>query len=273
MIGVLLARQRSGTGALGSILGRHPGLAYVGEVLHPNPERASVGEVLEPGIRSEDVNFFRYLARDPGRLEGFCDPNLRAEGIERYLDWLEERFHPRIPVIDVKYRSLHHWNCGWQGALERPWLIRHCRQKRLPVIHLKRKNLLETYVSGHLAEINQVWHAKSHDEMTTRSMEIDIANLTGWLDETAREVGLVDSWLEGARALADIDYAELFDAKGAADRSVMRRIKRCFKLEQHFPDLTPAFVKQAPAAITASISNPEAVVRALRGGEYAWMLD
>jgi hypothetical protein len=272
VIGFLLARQRSGTGALGSLLARHPGLRYLGEVLHPNPERAAVRQVLDEDLRAEDVNFFRYVHADVARMRGFCDPNQRADVVERYFDWLKERFHPRIPIVDVKYNSLHHWNRGWQGLFEAPWLIRHVREKKLPIIHLKRKNSLQTYISGRLAEVNQVWHATSSGAMKTRDMEVDVDGLLSSLTQTSREIDLMNKWLRRIETLTVIEYAELFSAEGTADPRIMREIKDLFNLEDDFTVLEPVFVKQAQSSILASISNPRAVRRALRGGRFAWML-
>jgi hypothetical protein len=272
VIGFLLARQRSGTGALGSILGRHPQLRYLGEVLHPNPERAAVAEVMDPGVRSEDVNFFRYVRADAARLAGFCDPNRRADVVERYFEGLRERFGPRVPIVDVKYASIHHWNGGWQGALERPWLIRYIRKNRLPIIHLKRGNLLETYVSGRLAEENQVWHTKTAGRLKTTDIEVDVRYLLSVLEETSDEVRLMDSWLAGFGNMMEVEYADLFDADGIADRGVMRKIRKRMGLDADFPDLTPVFVRPSSRPVAESIRNLEAVERTLRGSRFAWML-
>ncbi len=273
MIGFLLARQRSGTGALGSILSRHPELCYVGEVLHPNPERYPVGQVLEPDIRAQDVNFFVYLRADVDRMHGYCDPNRRADEVERYFDWLKKRFHPRIPIVDVKYRSLHHWNGAWQGMFDPPWLIDYVRERKLPLIHLKRENFLETYVSGQLADQNQVWHSKTPGKSQVVDIEVDTRTLLSLLTETTDEVWLTSSWLTGLDTVLDVEYAELFDASGAADQAIVGDIHRLFDLKRDFPDLTPEFVKQASGSVAASIRNLQAVERTLRGSEFAWMLD
>jgi hypothetical protein len=272
VIGFLLARQRSGTGALGSLLGRHPQLRYLGEVLHPNPDRAPVAEVMDPGVRPEDVNFFRYVRADGARLRGFCDPNRRPDVVERYFDWLQERFGPRIPIIDVKYASIHHWNGGWQGAVEKPWLIRFVRKNKFPIIHLKRKNFLETYVSGRLAEENQVWHTKSPGMLKIAQIEVDVRYLLSLLEGTSDEVRLMDSWLSGFGKMIEVEYADLFKADGVADRVVMRKLGRRMGLDGDFSDLTPAFVKSSSGPVAGSIRNLDAVEHALRESRFAWML-
>ena len=259
MIGFLFARQRSGTGALGSILDRHPQLKYAGEVLHPDD-------------RSNKVSFFNYVEAETDRLKRYCDPNLRADLIEQYFTWVQEVYHPRTPIIDVKYRSIHNWNGGWQGIIEPPWLVRHIRDRKLPLLHLKRKNYLETYVSGRLAEENQVWHATTAAEVKVREIAVDIRQLSRVLTETTDEVKLMDSWLEGVKTKTVLEYAELFNAEGVASESKLNQIKNLFALESDFQNLKPAFVKQAPRNLAVSITNFQLVERALRGTEFAWML-
>ncbi len=259
MIGFLFARQRSGTGALGSILDRHPELKYVGEVLHPDD-------------RANAVNFFSYVEADTERMSQYCDPNTRAALVELYFQWLQDRFHPRIPIVDVKYRSVHHWNGGWQGAFEPPWIVRYIRDRKAPLIHLKRKNYLETYVSGRLAEENQVWHAASADEVKVHEIVVDIRALSRVIVDTTEEVALMDTWLQGVKSLAVLEYAELFDDKGIASQNKMHLVETLFQLSKPFENLKPSFVKQAPRLVTDSIVNLSLVERAFRNTEFAWML-
>jgi hypothetical protein len=259
VIGFLFARQRSGTGALGSVLDRHPDLKYVGEVLHPDD-------------RANPVNFFSYVEDDHVRMSQYCDPNTRADLVESYFQWLEDRFHPRIPIVDVKYRSVHHWNGGWQGAIEPPWIVQYIREHKLPLIHLKRKNNLETYVSGRLAEENQVWHAASADEVKIHEIVVDIRQLSRVIVNTTEEVALMDSWLQGIKTLVVLEYAELFDAEGLANQDKMYLVQKLFQLEKPFEHLKPSFVKQAPRLVTDSITNLSLVERAFRNTDFAWML-
>jgi hypothetical protein len=259
MVSFMFARQRSGTGALGSVLDRHPQLKYVGEVLHPED------------TANED-NFFGFLAANETFSAAFCDPRRRTEVVERYFEWLTERYQPRLPVIDVKYRSLHHWNGSWQGVTEAPWLIRHIKAQNLPVIHMKRKNYLETYISGQLAEENSVWHASSDTKITVRETVVDIKQMCRSLAQTAEEVRLVDLWQSGHRNMLVLEYAMAFDQKGHLKGEVARNLKTLLKLSEDFVDLVPSFVKQAPVSVSQSILNLPLVELAIRGTEFEWML-
>ncbi len=259
MIGFLFARQRSGTGALGSVLDRHPGLKYVGEVLHPEDQ-------------ANDANFFRYINSNRDVAAAFADPKRKIEVIKEYRDWLVARYAPRMPIVDIKYRSLHNWNGAWQGLVERPWLINHIIGNAYPVIHMKRGNFLETYVSGRLAELNHVWHARSVEEVKVKSTVIDIKQMSRYLSESAEEVRLIDTWLKGYKNRLEIEYAAAFDESGNLDRTLASRMQSVFKLATEFSILQPTFVKQAPASLAASITNIDDVERSLSGTGFEWML-
>ena len=259
MIGFLFARQRSGTGALGSILDQHPELKYAGEVLHPDD-------------RSNGLNFFSYVEADADRMRHFFNPDRRPDIVDKYFTWLSERVHPKFPIIDIKYSSVHHWNTSWQGIVDAPWILRCIREKNFPVLHLKRKNYLETYVSGRLAEENKVWHAKSAEELRVHEIVVDIGQMSKTLVRTTEEVAAMDVWLHGVKRQLTLEYADLFDAGGIADSALIHRVQELFGLKEDFSKLTPNVIKQAPPLVGDAIVNVSLVRRALRGTEYAWML-
>ena len=82
----------------------------------------------------------------------------------------------------------------------------------------------------------------------------------------------MDAWLMGVRQQLTLEYADLFDAGGAADSALMHRAQELFKLKEGFSKLTPTVVKQAPPLVGDAIVNVALVQRALRGTEYTWML-
>jgi hypothetical protein len=228
--------------------------------------------VLHPDDRSNVLNFFGYVEADADRMRNFFNPNRRPDIVEKYFEWVRERVHPRFPIIDIKYSSVHHWNTSWQGIIDAPWIIRYIREKNLPVLHLKRKNYLETYISGRLAEENQVWHAKSAEELRVHEIVVDIGQMSKTLVRTTEEVAVMDAWLQGVKRQLTLEYADLFDAGGAAEPALMHRVQELFELKDSFSKLTPAVVKQAPPLVGDAIINVPLVRRALRGTEYAWML-
>lgn len=255
----LIARQRSGTGALGSVLDKHPDLRYVGEVFHPDNFGAS-------------GNYFTFLhervKEDPKRAL----PNAQAENFTAFAEMMQGRFPNQTVIIDIKYRSLHQANGGWQGLAEMPWLLGHAKREGLPVIHLTRKNYVESFVSGRLAEANKVWHARQEDEIKVTSTVVNLRNLSNYLVSTDREVALIREWLGKSRKVLEVDYGDLFDREGTLRPPLAERLSKLFDIGP-FEDREPAFKKQAPARLRESIRNFPLIAEGLAGTKHEWMLE
>lgn len=255
---LLLARQRSGTGALGSVLDKQPDIKYLGEIFHPdNTGRAD--------------NFFTYLGERASADTSAAMPWRHEDLFEGYLTDVAARYPDRVPVIDAKYRSLHHLSGGWRGLLETPWLIRHARARGAAIIHLTRRNFVESFVSGRLAEANKVWHATTSDRVSIQSTVVDIRALSHYIDTSAAEVDLVERWLAGTRTLVTLDYCGMIDGDGVLNRSAADDLATLLGVPA-FADRSPSFVKQAPASLSASVENIALVSRALSGTPHAWMV-
>lgn len=255
---LLIARQRSGTGALGSVLDKHPQLKYVGEVFHPDNA-------------DQPENYFGFLQRlvagDPSRaLSGSNEQNF-----EEFVAYLESMFPNVTIVIDIKYRSLHHLNSGWHGLVECPWVLRFARRQKAPIIHLTRHNLIGSFVSGRLAEENKVWHAHSDQNLKTTSAVVNPRNLASYIVSISQEVKLINRWLSNYPKLVDVDYDDMFDQEGNLTQAVVNNISNAFNIDP-FTDRSPSFIKQAPSRLSSSIENFELIEEMLRGTEHEWML-
>ncbi|MDP2520802.1 FkbM family methyltransferase [Shimia thalassica] len=258
-IAFLLARQRSGTGALGSVLQKHPNIFYVGEVFHPD------------NIDTDKWNYFRFL-RDFGiEPDKLTNPDCSREVFDTYCDFLKDRLDTKVIVIDVKYRSFHHFTAGWRGIFEQPWFLSQPYVKKTPIIHLTRNNLVETFVSGRLAEINKVWHASKSSQIKETSVEVPLKALKGYLNSITREVNQVSEWLSSTPKLATIEYANIFDEKGFIDVPTTGKLAEVLGVS-NFRDRAPAFLKQAPSSLRDSIKNYREVEEGLRETSYSWMM-
>ena len=258
-IGFLFARQRSGTGALGSFLDKHPQIAYLGEVFHPD------------NVDTDPWNYFRFLRDAEISRQDLVQPGAQPKLFARYADLLRTQFGDKVVVLDVKYRSLHHVQQDWKGLFEPPWMIAEARRTDAPVIHLKRDNLLETFVSGELADLNQLWHTADEKRIRRTTCPVDIGRMSSYLVAMEREVVQVSDWLDGMGRAVTFDYAEMIDAEGRVAEEIAARIAAAFEIGP-FGDRSPGFVKQAPAQVKDAIENFPLVEKALSGTQYAWML-
>ncbi len=257
--GILLARQRSGTGALGTILDKHSQIKYLGEIFHPN----NVGSV---------NNFFTYKLEAIRKEPELVLPGRGMELLEGFLGWKDGLIKNQFPIIDAKYSSLHHLCPPMLNPLERPGLLTHCIQNKLPIIHLTRNNYLHTYLSGRLAEANKVWHARSDSEIKVTSINIDVKQLIFYCNQTKASMNMMQQWLGKRHFVLEIDYADLFDENGSLATSIKEDLEDLLDVED-FKDTAPVFVKQNTAPLSEAIENFDQVSDALRKTEFGWMVE
>ena len=257
-VALLLARQRSGTGAIGSMLDKQPDVKYVGEVFHPS----NVGQ---------DTNYFTFLRKRVEQDVDACLPDSNLTNYEAYIEHLRCLFPQRVIVIDVKYRSLHHGNGGWHGLVQPPWLIAYAIRKNMPLLHLTRKNYVESFVSGRLAEANNVWHTRADDEVKTKSTVVNVRQLSNYMMNVDKEVDLIQRWTSNYPRTLSFDYEDMFDAEGLVEASLATQLANVLEIG-NFTDRAPNFVKQAPARVADAIENFELVQQALTGTKHEWMV-
>lgn len=256
-LAVLLARQRSGTGALGSILDQHEEIDYFGEVFHD-------GEIGSPR------NYFTFLERKIKQEPARGLPMAARRNFEEYLAYLEGLTETPFKLIDVKYRSTHHFNGPWSGRFDEPVFLRWIKEKGLPVIHLTRRNLLKTYVSGLLADANRVWHATEKDELKVKTIRLDPAKTLANLNASAREVEAFFGSMRRYSKVTTFDYDEMLDKDGKLGSRIEDCIRRILPVKP-FEKRTPAFVKQVDDRLWKVIENYEEVADTLAPTQHAWM--
>ncbi len=110
-IAVMIALQRTGTHALGSVIGQHPDVAYRDEIF--SPSRANV-----PG------GYFHFLADKLKTGPGIILPDKSVQRFNQYLKYVEESATKPINLLDVKYSSTHHFNTEWHPLTRAPTIIK-----------------------------------------------------------------------------------------------------------------------------------------------------
>lgn len=256
---LLLARQRSGTGAVGTVLDKHPEVKYLGEVFHPD----NLGQ---------NHNYFTFLRERAGTDPDAVLPENRYGLFLAFLEDMAGQYPDRTLVVDIKYNSLHHLNGGWQGLVAQPRVLAQAKEQKRPILHLTRRNTLQSFVSGRLAEANKVWHARPGNEIGVTSTVINIRQLSNFIVTMQREMDLVERWTRNYPHLEKFDYADAFDADGLLDAALADRLASLFGVAP-FSDRAPVFVKQAPARMEDAVENYDLVRQALVGTDHKWMLD
>lgn len=257
--GLLIARQRSGTGALGTVLDKHSQIKYLGEIFHPN----NVGS---------SNNFFTYKKEAVEKDLSLIEADKAQVLLEGFLDWRQNVIRDQLPIIDIKYNSLHHLTGAWLEPSARPWILSHCVNNQHPIIHLTRENYLQGCVSGRLAEANKVWHARHNDEIKVTEIDLDAGSLVRNFKNTQASVDLMRKWLGKRHFVLEIEYSKMFASDGSLSKEYSADLEDLLDIDV-FSDTQPVFIKQNTNALSKSISNFDQVTSVLKDTEFSWMLE
>jgi hypothetical protein len=262
---VLLARQRSGTNALLSVLGTHPEIFCFDEVFRRD-------DLIRPDpiqIRGNYFNFLEaYAHGDVTRIF----PDRRDEVLTAYLAHLRRLAPKRLVVVDVKYNSTHHLSGMWR-PIAQPTLFDALKERGIAVLHLTRLNYLRCLLS-HL----KAWESKRYyvfDGPAPADVRVTVP--AAWaLEEMRRwqvEDDLVASAFAGYARYQQVEYADLFpDDSGAIGAAALDGLRAWF-------DVSPAFVnraalsKQSALPLDETVENLAEVEATLRGTPFASCLD
>ena len=262
---VLLARQRSGTNALLSVLGTHPEIFCFDEVFRRD-------DLIRPDpiqIRGNYFNFIEaYAAGDVTRIF----PDRHDEVLTAYLAHLRRLAPKRLVVVDVKYNSTHHLSGMWR-PIAQPTLFGWFTERSIAVLHLTRRNYLRCLLS-HL----KAWESKRYYVFEGPApADVRVTVPGAWaLDEMRRwqvEDELVASAFEGYAFYKQVEYADLFpDASGIMASAALDDLRDWF-------DVPPGFVnraslsKQSALPLGETVENFAEVTATLRGTPFEFCLD
>jgi hypothetical protein len=135
---VLLARQRSGTNALRSVLDTHPDIFCFNEVFKLSDRHSE-----HPFIKT--ANYFTFLERYCAGDVSRSFPDRSAEAFTDYLAYLRGLVTKKLLVLDVKYNSTHIVTDSWREIGE-PTLFPLLKAQQIRVLHLTRRNLLRCLI-------------------------------------------------------------------------------------------------------------------------------
>jgi len=257
---ILLARQRSGTGALGSILDQHPEVKYLGELFHPN-------EI------SRKNSYFNFLLQKISNDVNKGLPTAHEQNYKEYMEYVDGFEVKKNVFIDVKYSSTHHFNGNWHTPFDIPKFLQFCKRDQRKIIHLKRQNFLKTYVSGKLAEQNKIWHAKNNADIAITSIKLEVKPLLQYLRSAARQVMHFEGYLKNYPNILELEYDNLLQNNGQLNIEVANDIANLLNIDATlFEKIKTAFVKQTPNDLNTVIENIEEISNLLQGSEFEWML-
>jgi hypothetical protein len=281
---ILLARQRSGTNPLRSVLGTHPEIFCIPEIFNSQPTADYQLEV--------DSNFFRFVE---GRSVGVAEALALRERdtiFDEFLDHLRTLSNKRILVIDVKYNSSHHLDHAWKFLSDEPDLFKFAKKRNIRILNLVRRNLLRYYLSEQKAQQQQLWHAfdeavvgdqewfikrvqlgRTPSEYTDPQIGVDVDDLLGMLELCSREDEIIERSFADYQHYLQLEYNDLFEGLGAPiSNGHLELISSWLGIEPKFNRTRPEQKKQGTRPLDATIANFEEVEQALRGTAFEYCL-
>lgn len=267
---ILLARQRSGTTVLRSVLEHHPDIHCLPEVFNANPSPYDTS-------RFPDVYFFDWLEANarPSVPAVLRSRDAMAELFDAYMEFLRARSDKRFVIVDVKYNSAHHFDGPWRSLNELPLLFELIEQRRVRVMHLVRSNYLRTYLSLRRAQTTREYYVpvESGGTAADPTLRLEPEEVVRAAEAYEHEDRLVIERFGDYELAAGLEYDDLFPVMGAPPAAeVLAAIAGWLGLEPDFPDPEPAFRKQNVRTLRESIENYDEVAAALTGTRFEYCL-
>jgi len=254
---LLLARQRSGTSALGSILDKSADAYYLGEPFNLK----NFGK---------PRSFFSFKERAVLEEPALIRPDNNQKLWDIFIEEMNAKFEGKA-FVDVKYNQTHHLNGEAYLPTNPPWLLAHAFGRKMPIIHLTRRNHLKNFVSVLKAKKSGVWHTKTKNDALDLLVKVNTDDLMKHIRLCENTLALFNSWMEKRRHVFTIDYSETFNADGSLSPKAVEGIQRITGFSG-LEDLSADFLKQTSDNLANEIENFADVTEALSPTKHAWML-
>src|SRR5919107_1230654 len=280
---ILLARQRSGTNALRSILESHPAIFCLPEVFNL-PDKDS------EYMLNRESNYFNFLQRYACADISRVFPDQHDKLFLNFLEYLRCFTQKQLLVLDVKYMSTHHITKSWHFITEEPFFFSLIKEHNLRVLNLTRKNFLRYWLSELKAQQSRVWQEfdesvvgdkpwyierkNSRMQRQESKIYVDIDELLETLRLCRSENKVVEDSFSEYEHYLTFDYDDLFAYIGAPlSPLVLKRFAQWAGIDNSFAAKRPEYKKLSHLTLEETIENYEAVVQALRGTEFEYCLE
>jgi hypothetical protein len=261
---VLLARQRSGTNALRSVLRTHPDIFCFDEVFRRD-------ELVGPDPLQIRGNFFNFLEEYAAGDVTRTFPDRHEQVLVEYLAHLRRLAPKRLICLDVKYNSTHHISGVWRPMAE-PTLFGYLAARGVAILHLTRRNYLRALLS-HL----KAWESKQYYVFDgPPPPDVPVSVPAGWalvqMERWKAEDEGVAAAFDGYPFYRRAEYSELFpDTSGSIADAPLEALRAWFDVPDAFTNRA-ALSKQSSLPLAATIQNMDEVAEAFRGTAFAYCL-
>ena len=205
MITILLSHERSGSHLVNEYAGSL-GYRLADEVCNPN--------AVDP--LTSRMSFLRFRAnwteanREIALKFNYAD---HMAFLKSYFEHIQ-RLDDRPILVDIKYGHLHNFERHWKPVFDRPVLFEAIEMLGLKLIHLHRRNVVETAVSSQIADQRQVWHSTDLTEATPADQThvVDAAKVVAEARLLLLQTEWIgDNWVKGTNSF-DLVYEDVVAA-------------------------------------------------------------
>lgn len=256
-IAVMIALQRTGTHALGSVIGQHRDVAYRDEIFSPSRAKTPGG-------------YFCFLAEKLKTDPEIVLPDNSSRRFDQYLDYVEGETDKPISLLDVKYSSTHHFNTAWHPLGRRPGFLDLLEFRKIPIIHLKRRNIVRMTVSNLMAETTRLYTTENAHEIRKTRLQINPERFLARARFLRAEMTLMSRFLDSCPNVITLEYADIFDGNEIS-RATEKKIVDLLGIS-NFEARSPTIIKQIPEPLEDVIANFDELKAVLQSTIFAPML-
>jgi hypothetical protein len=268
----LIGSQRCGTNFLRELLNTNPETVVHGEVLMPYPlpncwhnyVRTMVNRAMPPLYAPDATELFDdylvYLREDVKR--GYIGKvgSLSAVG------------------LDIKYNQLRYITPLIRDLRQGPFLLDYFRRRDVPILHMRRRNLIHQALSIEIAQARNVYHNYGNSEFEG-TVELDVVKLIKTARWIAAEVDTFELMSRGGRML-EVAYEDIVkDCKGvdgsgsfSSGAVTMPKIAEFLGIPNEFSNPS-TIAKVVNRPYSEILENHSDVLSAIEASEFSELVD
>jgi LPS sulfotransferase NodH len=203
----VIARQRSGTNFLRSLIAASTNLANLGEVFDVKAARYA-------------INFFNYRQERQYQEVAPLEREACVAELVGYFSFLRQA-HPHH-VIDIKYDQTLLAKPTYQSPAQPYPVFEALRQSGYGAVHLMRQNVCASIISHRVAGVSGIWHVPRDggEPVFGVKVQVEPRQFLAEIGRRERELALFDSFCAGLPRLMRVRY-EALDAADDAERAAM----------------------------------------------------
>ena len=256
---ILVAKKRSGTWLLSYTLGSNKDIESCGEVFFKS---------------DSPFGWYSYLENEHKHLEKCEDTELLFNGYLNYLlieSQKKNGIGKKYALIDVKYEVFDTLDVTQKSSLNDSYLRKTILERKIPVLHLIRKNVLRAFVSYEMAKHTNTWRlrVKKGESQPNASITIDCNSLISELQTREKEINDFKNMFAGYENYLELFYEELTD-NGKFSETCLKKVVDLLGVDMNF-NRKPLLAKQGNKNLSESIENWLEVEETLKGTQYESM--